>query len=627
MFYPSVSMIALTLFGCILRSVRADVYINNPRGSNNKLSEQSNNAQNQNRLFDSQNNAAGGYQIGDNCNPVCQDANRNYNASEAGAMKGTMSYYQGSELYIEWFLQHGCGAGHPNVRCTLVLQYMCDSDNAGLRDGTKRGNANTAGGRKEPPEAGGSNDPALGQHEPLDYYLSCRARQRNKGLYTADLQVVDNRGATATRQNQNGNDANNRHGLECPEERDYYPYWHPTPWHDIAVLTDEPQERCQLYQAESQNVLGKGFCTLAEHNNAEDCVDAGGEWRLQPAWDEPPPECSGGISSRDNHNGNVRGGQPYYYLWRIPSHVQGKCVLRLRYNVSTHDFDIGSSVRPAPERPGDARGEPDYFMLDSRFNGDEAILSSDPQEDFLNLGNSHKLQLQVNTNQFGRTFQDRSHTFNVRPRPQGVTQSARIVNYNVRGRRGNIVQTYPSVEYDFVPSELSIEEGTFLHFQWVGSDANSKGNAGNGRQGTDRSNLVQVASRGETVPLPLERHSMFFDAAGALGSAEGRALVEKFAYLGQDVDGKCDVEEQGQQATSNCKQLNGASAYFDGGLVQMRQVGEHHVVSTRNSDFSNRSQKATIRVTRRWWAWYSGLAVAAGAMGFGVVAVYLTIAV
>ena len=49
-----------TLFSLsLLPLALADLYMHNPRGSNNKLNEVSNNAQNQNRLFDSQNNAAG----------------------------------------------------------------------------------------------------------------------------------------------------------------------------------------------------------------------------------------------------------------------------------------------------------------------------------------------------------------------------------------------------------------------------------------------------------------------------------------------------------------------------------------------------------------------------------------
>merc|ERR1719359_2406134 len=85
----------------VWQCVLGDVYMNHPRGSNNKMTEQNNNAQNQNRLFDSQNNAAGGYLIGDKCVPNCKTGN-NYDATKAGAQEGQMYFYHTSELWVEW---------------------------------------------------------------------------------------------------------------------------------------------------------------------------------------------------------------------------------------------------------------------------------------------------------------------------------------------------------------------------------------------------------------------------------------------------------------------------------------------------------------------------------------------
>ena len=53
-------------------------------------------------------------------------------------------------------------------------------------------------------------------------------------LFTANQDLKGN-SAIYTRQNPDGK----RRGFEVPEERDYYPYWGPTPWKDIAILVSD----------------------------------------------------------------------------------------------------------------------------------------------------------------------------------------------------------------------------------------------------------------------------------------------------------------------------------------------------------------------------------------------------
>jgi len=533
----------------LLAGAMGDVFLHMPRGSNNRLNEATNNRANNNRLFDSQNNGQGGYNVGDGTSEAATD--------EAGQHKAIFfqSGREGvSQLAVEWWNQHGCGKRNDrdphSVDCQIVLQFNCqEEENSNLKNGfstNKNGHTESSDEQetftqKTERKAGDyERKPDSGEHESWEYYDSCFRRDRNRGIFTADQTRNNNRGSTRTRQNPGGT----RRGYECPEERDYFPYWHPTPWTDIAVLTSQ-MHNCDFYREESGNRKGKGECVeyypdsqIRKHystaNNELDCAKSGGNWTEffnfleiipnvnsesdcresasdlnkefgeEVIWNIPyldgearhlvpakkclvlAPEilCEKAPWSRANHLGNGKDDDLPNFKWNLPHFhfLDGakECVLRIRYNISSNDYE---------DPVLDHRNENNYFKMPH--------LENDP---VVELYPKLQLQLALDSQQVGRTFQDRTHIFQIRERPSSIPDSANLYNIGVRGRRGNIQQTFPALEYDYSPTSSSVSGDDYVHIQWEGSNTQPPNQAGEGRDQTDRNNLVQVYAPNWNIP-------------------------------------------------------------------------------------------------------------------------------
>lgn len=333
------------------------------------------------------------------------------------------------------------------------------------------------------------------------------------------------------------------------------------------------------------------------------------------------------------------------FNWTVPDTlVHERCTLRLRYNISTGDtiewanltsIQVGAkgdfTSNPKVKNGQENRDPAQLAVIWERFgfnmsdvadsftgkdaadaqglkNSREYVLKNNPRVDLFgpllpaNAQSFLKTQLAINTAQYGRTFQDRTHRFAIRARPSNIAKDAAIYNLSVRGKRGNIVQVYPSVEYDFTPNRLNVQNGDYVHFQWTGSNTNPRNNAGNGLDGTDRSNLVVMRPSkyddGQPITQPPTKGAWGVSYPGRVDDAikfAGLSVMDQ-SYLAtlQQVAG---MNTPGAQFGGHNDQFDDAGTYFDLGPRQVTQNGIYHFISTRNNAFSNRSQKGKLVVS------------------------------
>eukprot|EP00116_Pleurobrachia_bachei_P004610 sb/3464872/ len=318
----------------------------------------------------------------------------------------------------------------------------------------------------------------------------------------------------------------------------------------------------------------------------------------------PEIDCQAAPWSRVNHLGNspdaagnalsIRFSLPLLPQVYLAAHGDDKrCVMRLRYNISTDDYDP--------------------YQTDSNSNQDitEGIVSPIEQNPLVDVGASARpLRLAINTNQYGRTFQDRTHVYRLLPRTAAMAGKV-IHNLNVRGKRGNIVQTFPAVEYDFIPNRATIPNTDLVHIQWTGSNSHNNnpnggdgqtGDAGEGTGGTDRSNFLEMQGEIENYPAPYE-NTTFWSKVESV--TEPAATAKDIAigfwssgyYCGEEKhDGVCATGRVFEGDNSLNNQLNNAPASYFGHVLKFKESVTVPYMCSRNNNFSNRSQKGILWV-------------------------------
>merc|ERR1712179_246901 len=96
-----IASLLLGVFGAclLLHGSNGDLYMHNVRGCNNRLDESTQNRRNGNRVFDSQNNNKGGYNVGDRTKKKAKDVAKEATSKKASvhaANQYEMQHFEGS---------------------------------------------------------------------------------------------------------------------------------------------------------------------------------------------------------------------------------------------------------------------------------------------------------------------------------------------------------------------------------------------------------------------------------------------------------------------------------------------------------------------------------------------------
>jgi hypothetical protein len=310
--------------------------------------------------------------------------------------------------------------------------------------------------------------------------------------------------------------------------------------------------------------------------------------------------------------------QPARYKWKLPTWAQlttgntiakvytatdnsqyARCVFRLRYNISTDDYDP--------------------FNTNSSSNknaqtGQRSPIQQNPTVDI--AADLAPVRLAIDTAQTGRVFQDRSHSFTIKNSaslPTPLPAGGKIYNLNVRGKRGNIVQTFPAVEYDFIPNVLQVSTNDLIHVQWTGSNTHNNGHpggdgqtgdAGEGTGGTDRNNIVAFPDTQSNYPIPNTAYGTL-TTGSLLSNAQCYSVMDTVTMTQYDCQIRLassgfytsQAQFENNALTTMDSLLNNAEpTLVSGVLLRMSQPGAYYYGCTRNNNFSNRSQKGVVVV-------------------------------